>query len=124
MADVEWTKDTRKADELSRNADGNALRCIKKIAFDVVAYMQSHMVPSVGPAGGFPGIDTGNLKNAIHAEQTGPAEMTVYDGATYGIHLEFGTVNMAARPFFMPSLDAVLPTIPEQMGAYISGGGG
>jgi hypothetical protein len=52
-----------------------------------------------------PAIDLGNLANGIEAAKTGPgtAQVTVY--ADYGPALEFGTHNMAARPFMKPAAE-------------------
>ena len=60
-----------------------------------------------GP-GEFPKTDTGNLVNNI-STQTKTEGTTVIgmiiSSAEYSKHLEFGTRNMAARPFMQPSLD-------------------
>lgn len=53
-----------------------------------------------------PAIDTGHLVNSIHCEQLGPMRWTVTTGdCEYAKALEYGTVNMAARPYMRPALE-------------------
>jgi len=115
------TIDTRIAEQMARDAPAWSLRALKKIGFDWVAYAQTHMTVSVSSPGGPPGVDFGNLKNAINSYQSGAMEVTVEDGVPYGVHLEFGTRFMAARPWFMAALNAVYETIPDAFRATITG---
>ena len=48
--------------------------------------------------------DTGFLYNSIDGEVSDTG-FSVYDGAPYGIYNELGTWKMAARPFFIPSIE-------------------
>lgn len=49
-------------------------------------------------------VDTGRLRASITTEPKRPADrIMVRDGVKYGIHQEFGTVNMAASPFLRPA---------------------
>ena len=113
--------DTRVADRMAKDAPAWSLRALKKIGMDWVAYAQTHMTTSVSAAGGPPGVDTGNLKNSLNSFQSGAMEVTVEDGVAYGVHLEFSTRSMAARPWFMPALDAVYQTIPDAFQATLTG---
>ena len=78
-----------------------------------------------------PAVDTGTLRNSVQSKpkyipSTGMTSI-VLTGLVAGVHkdariprwLEFGTMRMAARPFIVPSLDAVRPnaasTIGDQM---------
>lgn len=49
-----------------------------------------------------PNTDTGNLVNSIQVEAQSDLQQAIIVGAVYGAALEFGTPNMAARPFMMP----------------------
>jgi len=51
-------------------------------------------------------VDTGRLKNSIRLEpmHSGEKEYVLADGVTYGIHQEYGCVNMRAQPFFRPAM--------------------
>jgi HK97 gp10 family phage protein len=49
-------------------------------------------------------VDTGRLRASIHVTKNNEYEYTLADGVDYGIHQEFGTVNMRAQPFFRPAL--------------------
>lgn len=60
-----------------------------------------------------PGIDTGNLKNSVIAQSDGPHRWAVFVGAEYGLWLEFGTRNMAPRPFMLPAFERTIKRIPR-----------
>lgn len=45
-----------------------------------------------------PAEDTGNLSRSVGYRTRGAIQVTVGDRAPYGVHLEFGTKNMAPRP--------------------------
>lgn len=46
-------------------------------------------------------VDTGELRDGIHAEQKGPLTWDVISSAPHSVYVEFGTVNMEAQPFFL-----------------------
>lgn len=96
---------------------------VKKAAFDTEARAKANAP-----------VQTGFLKSSIYvelhdssdydggAEPPGDAEMlpeieraaddhTAYVavGASYGVYVEMGTVNMAAQPYLVPALEAVRP---------------
>lgn len=56
-----------------------------------------------------PAIDTGELSGVIGVEIISDDHMQVYAGlgehGDYAEHLEYGTVNMAARPFMLPAAE-------------------
>ena len=54
-------------------------------------------------------VVTGTLMNSIQATRVGDAHWRVVVGADYGMYVEWGTVNMAAQPFFQPAIQAVTP---------------
>lgn len=56
-----------------------------------------------------PAIITGKLKNSIRARRAGQFTVDVGPSADYGIYLEFGTRNMAPRPFMKPAAKFVMP---------------
>jgi HK97 gp10 family phage protein len=58
-----------------------------------------------------PNKDRGRLANSITHRRTGDSEYEVSAGAKYAIGLEIGTKRAAARPFMVPALDAVKPTL-------------
>lgn len=66
---------------------------------------------SPSPAGQPPGVDTGMLKSSITAQPDG-RDWIVGDGVDYGVHLEFGTVRMAARPFMRPAAARAARDLP------------
>lgn len=59
--------------------------------------------------GEMPAMDTGALANSIQVEKEGATGAVVYTNMEYAAHLEYGTVHMAARPFFTPAAESVRP---------------
>lgn len=53
-----------------------------------------------------PRMRTGDLRNSIGREKVADMHHRVSVGAEHGRFLEYGTRNMAARPFFRPSIEA------------------
>lgn len=53
-----------------------------------------------------PAMDTGFLANSVGHEMTGETSAIVGAGAEYAVHLEFGTVHIAPRPYFAPAFEA------------------
>lgn len=72
----------------------------------------THQASAPGEA---PSGDSGTLAASISAKAIGPLASEVRVDAEYGAHLEFGTTKMAARPFFLPALDAVRPEFEKQI---------
>ena len=50
-------------------------------------------------------IDTGNLLRSIDAHMETETVAIVEDGTDYGVYVEFGHRNVAARPFFTPAVE-------------------
>lgn len=79
-----------------------AINLLDALAFDGEAYVKRSFGTSPSSAGEPPGVDTGTLRASIHVERLGEYKRGVVTGVDYAIHLEFGTENMAARPFMIP----------------------
>lgn len=60
----------------------------------------AHQASAPGEA---PAIDTGTLRDSWFVQKSQGRRVFGYT-APHGPHLEFGTVHMAARPFFIPAL--------------------
>ena len=54
-------------------------------------------------------MDTGALKNSIHAYSVGRLHWQVSDGVEYGIYQELGTSRHAAQPFMLPAVEWARP---------------
>jgi hypothetical protein len=52
--------------------------------------------------GDVPNVDTGNLRQSIDWYREKTNTMIIHDGVPYGIELEIGTSQVAARPFMRP----------------------
>jgi HK97 gp10 family phage protein len=59
-----------------------------------------------------PAIDTGELVRSITMDvKKLQVEIGADSGAPYGVHLEYGTKNMKARPWLTPAIDNQTPVI-------------
>jgi HK97 gp10 family phage protein len=76
----------------------------------------THQASAPGEA---PAIDTGHLVNSIQIERTGQAQRTITVGVDYGLALEMGTRNMAARPSMRPALEKEAPTFRAAVGRLV-----
>lgn len=73
--------------------------------------------------GEYPASDTGHLASMIaHKLYETKYEGRVTSSAKYGVYLEYGTMNMAARPFMFPSLEKnrrkILKRFKDAVGKY------
>lgn len=87
----------------------NAAAFVKKAAFDIEGNAKANI-----RAHGL--IDTGNLLNSVQAIP-GAHELQwfVVVGAHYGIYHEMGTRFLPARPFLLPALEHVAPSLTRAM---------
>lgn len=97
-------------------------RFIRSIAFGVEAEMKILMTgPKSGreyprrgrihvasAPGEAPAVDTGFLINSIQTTIKSDSEAEIVIGAEYAEALEFGTGEIASRPFVRPAIDSVL----------------
>jgi HK97 gp10 family phage protein len=94
--------DDAKLQSLIRTSPSKASNLVNAMALDGDAYVVRSFTVSPSAPGEPPGVDTGALKNSIHVEKTGEFSRAIVTGTEYAAHLEFGTENMAARPFMGP----------------------
>lgn len=100
--------DTRKLDRIARRSGQAADEIVGELAFMFQADVNKNWSTSSPSAPGEPpGVDTGTLKNANYVERVQDKVWRWLDGTDYGIHLEFGTRNMAARPFVRPAIERI-----------------
>ena len=107
----------RKAPENTRRACQRSADTVRNKAIDSISRgspagevyekynpRRTHVASAPGQA---PATDTGFLVSSIFSEvgvDRGDVVGLVRASAPYAVHLEFGTMNMAARPFFEPAL--------------------
>ena len=66
--------------------------------------------------GEMPAVDLGNLVANVNAEMVDQTNGIVHTGSVdYAVHLEYGTVRMAARPFMTPAAEAERPAFLRGM---------
>jgi HK97 gp10 family phage protein len=99
-------------DRLRKNADGNASKMVRSLAFQVEALAKQDSPKDTGTNASTIYTKT-SANEAAPANSTSelpnPPEHTAYVGPSteYGIYLELGTENMAARPYLVPALRRV-----------------
>lgn len=83
--------------DLARKAPDRARELVKKAAYELEARAKTE-VP----------VDTSNLKNSIGTsiENNGMTGV-VSTNVEYAAYVEFGTVKMAAKPYFTPAAEQV-----------------
>lgn len=104
-------------ERIIRDAPGKAEQMVQKMAQDTEIIAKNSMTANgPAPAGLPPAVDTGNLKNSIMAAP-GVSRLTwlLLVGADYGVHLEYGTVRMAARPFVLPAVERMVSMMPPDL---------
>lgn len=108
--------DMSKLERISRNIPGAAEKVVQKMAQDTETNIKNDFSPNSPSAPGQPpGVDTGTLKNSILAKAEGKATWVVLVGAFYGVHLEYGTKRMAARPFVLPAVRKTAAAAPKEL---------
>jgi HK97 gp10 family phage protein len=68
-----------------------------------------------------PMTDTGRLASSITFDQRGDLTAVVGSAIVYAVYLEYGTSQMAARPFFRPAVEAVRAKFERRLEAAIGG---
>jgi HK97 gp10 family phage protein len=93
---VTWRVLSNDFPKIIANLEPLAEKIVAKAALDIQAQAQTRAP-----------VRFGFLKASIQATRIGPAHWRVTVGAEYGIYQEFGTVHMAAQPYFRPAIEAV-----------------
>lgn len=119
MADFQIRIDTRKMQRLIQEEPGKVDAWLRGVAQEMVgdiklsfntspagrSYQRGTVTHIASRAGYPPNVDTGTLRASIDSRKIGNLKYEIHDGVEYGVHLEFGTEKMAARPFFAPVFD-------------------
>src|SRR5690554_3686336 len=92
----------------AQNIRNTAVRSIQKRSpggeeYEKYNPRRSHVASAPGQP---PNTDTGRLAGSIRAVNSDKPTAHVEALADYAVHLEFGTRNMAARPFMTPAVEA------------------
>lgn len=102
--------------ELERESPGRSSEFVQKVANEcvrIIGLNWNDQQPA--PPGEPPGVDTGALKSSVVAEPgDDPWTQIVHDGVEYGVHLEYGTEKMAARPWMLPAVEQTAAMIPPE----------
>lgn len=96
---------------LERNIPGKLDTLLKTLAFTCEATIKGDFsIGSPSSPGSTPAVDTGYLKNNVMTEKV-PGGYAVASNADYSVHLEYGTRNMAARPFMLPGFEKTVERV-------------
>lgn len=86
-------------------------------------YRRGKKTHTASSSGNPPRVDTGNLRASIRNEQRGNLSYAVVAGGlgevNYAVHLEFGTEEMAARPFMGPTAKEMEEVIPDMFDQFL-----
>ena len=111
---------TSELKRIKREAPAAFRQIPQKLAQDMQGDSVDNMnTVSPAPAGQAPGVDTGTLKNNIVAEPGNDNDWFWRAYTDYAVHLEYGTVRMAARPFGLPSFRRVMGRVPGELKAVL-----
>jgi hypothetical protein len=86
------------------------------------AYVRGNRVHIASAPGQAPAVDTGMLLASLQAQRSSGGSAIVYAGAEYAVHLEFGTVGMAPRPFFRKAAIAAGAWFVDQAASAVGRG--
>lgn len=104
MINISYKLDTSGLDALARKLEINTEGALSAIAHRVEAEVKGNIVAKDI-------IDTGAFLGSIHVEHLSEKVKWVTDGVEYGIYQELGTSRIAARPTFVPAVEAVASEI-------------
>jgi hypothetical protein len=71
--------------------------------------------PGPSAPGAMPAIDTGELIGGLQTEMDSPTSGEFRSTAPHGIYVNYGTVNMAARPFMDPAAEVMREHFTREM---------
>lgn len=104
-ASLTFKIDTRRMREIARAEPQKVSDFLDAEAEDMVNDIKLSFGTSPSAPGDPPGVDTGALRNSMKWVSEGKFKRLIQDGIEYGAYLEFGTENMAARPFMSPAFE-------------------
>lgn len=99
--------------EIIRRSPAQIDQCIHAMALDGERDTKQSFGTSPSAPGDPPGVDTGALRNSIHVTKIRARHYQIGDGVEYGIHLEYGTRKMGARPFMRPMARRLAKRAPQ-----------
>lgn len=91
-----------KLQNLIRTSPGKAINLVDAMALDGLGYVVRSFTVSPSAPGDPPGVVTGTHKAGIHIVPLGPFKKGIETSTDYAIPLEFGTEDMAPRPYMAP----------------------
>ena len=102
----------------AKQVEGEAKRSIAAGGKTGRVYKRRSVTHQASAPGEAPATDTGRLVNSVTAYPPSNGESSVVAGrgtVGHAAHLEFGTRNMAARPFLFPALEKSKKWIADRL---------
>jgi len=84
--------------------------------YELTTPSRSHRASAPGEA---PATDTGRLASSVSVRASGTMTAYVFTPIEYGPHLEFGTQNMAARPWLFPAMESQRADWLKRLGTVV-----
>jgi HK97 gp10 family phage protein len=103
-SDVTWVEVRNDFPKIIKGMEARASVIVRKAALDIQSGAQRRAP-----------VDTGTLRASIQAKRISDTHWEVWVGVDYGIYLEYGTVNMAARPYLRPAVAEVADQFRKAM---------
>lgn len=107
-------------DATAQRVRTEAIRGIQKSPAAGKRYSRGNKTHIASTAGNPPRTDTGELVRMINAK-VGQMEAEVVSSAPHSAHLEFGTVNMRARPFLFPVFEREMVVFRRKLAELVKG---
>jgi hypothetical protein len=102
---------------ISKRTQERLRKVVSKTAFDVQAATQDNIrLHDL--------IDTGFMLNSVNTLQVSPYSQLIIVSAFYAIYHELGTVNLPAKPFLAPAVEAMRKPFLEAVRQAVNGNNG
>jgi len=101
-----------------RNYEWRGDSVIKSVKQSLPGAIRKACLIVEGSAKGYCPVDTGNLRGSI-THEVGEEEGKVGTNVEYSPYVEYGTVKMAAQPFFRPAADNNRAKVSREIGVTI-----
>lgn len=107
-------------EDIASELQGDIVLKIQQGAKTGRVYRRGGVVHQASAPGQSPASDTGALMGSIYSEQEGRFRWSVGSRLVYALYLEYGTVKMAARPYFRPAVEDMMKEFRSRLQAALA----